>query len=131
MTLRELEFALRPQFLWDPENDWKNPKENQKGFVLEGATNLGIMVFIGLATLHDFKPEHIRTRLNLSTAKYDALLHRYKTHLKEAIASNYILSIEDERRLSTTVYTKTKLVQSCLQLKYGAPRINFLEVFND
>jgi len=126
MTLALLETALRPQFTWAPGDDiWKNPRD----FNMEDAPQMGLTVFIGLATLHGFTPEEICSYLKILPSKFGRLLAKFQRHVRASIMSDFSSLLEKELAYSCRLMVKTKLVQSSLVISHQVPAIKYHDIF--
>lgn len=138
MTLYQLEFALRPQFVWAGKDTWATHKD------IEGGLDVGIAVFVGLAHLYGFPPDLVCLQLGISPNKHKRLLHWYECQIKKSIGllpapenkNNTALTRKQRAHQSikksrqNKFLNKTRLVQSFLVNNYGAPRTDLYKAFN-
>lgn len=137
MTLQQIESGLRPQFIWESSGIWKTSKEH------EGSRQIGMAVFVGIATLHHFTPTEICQYLFISQEQYDLLWSKYRQQIKQACSQTFeplknpfngfthakskkAIEWETFKQLrKKKIFTKSTLVQSFLVHQYGAGKICF------
>ena len=119
MNLRQLDAAIRPQFLWEPGTEWETVRW------VEGGRNAGIMVFVGLSALHGIPKEYVCDYLNIRQGRYDFLNLCYRKFMFAALAKEFSDMVERDRAFSLRVLLKTRLAQSCLKHKYRAGELDY------
>jgi hypothetical protein len=124
IRLKQLEDVMRPNFIWMKDGQ----KILQTLEEIEGAKDLGRMIFVGLAEMHGFDSVEVQKYLDMSYDSYRHKIQQFRENWKQALRrvnDGTIYLIEDPIK---KFYLKVSL---CLNAIYWQYKTNpYLELKN-